>query len=153
MTCYSDGQDIVPSGTSNTNQQVSFDNTVQISDIVESTKPLGVCEACTTNVRNTNTNGQHQSRQRNYYGPIKPLVSKCCITDPNMIILCSEINSENTESTFSSSSVEEKKSTLKEEEDINRYAAQCVEFLDGLRLDDDELDEEEIEYYDELFEM
>ena len=70
-----------------------------------------------------------------------------------MIMLCSEITSDNTESTFSSSSVEEKKSTLKEEEDINRYAAQCVEFLDGLRLDDDELDEEEIAYYDELFEM
>ena len=150
MTSFSIGQDIEDTGTSDTkdstNQSVSFDSTVQISDIVESTKPLGTCKACTTSVRNA-------SRVSNYYGRKKQLVSKCCITDPNMIILCSEISSENTESAFSSRSVEEKISSLKEEEDSNRYAAECVEFLDGFRLNDDELDEEEIAYYDELFEM
>ena len=107
--------------------------------------PYG-CEECSDNSKN-------MSRTNNYFRRIKSLVSACCITDTNKIILCSEIVEEKEKSIFSDTSIEEEKKYLKELTPSDLYEADCVQILDAIPLDRDEFEESEIEYYDSLINL
>ena len=67
-------------------------------------------------------------------------------------VVCHEINTvvptKNTESTFSMVKENVRRKKLHDDENICVYATDYVDFLDSLPFDSDDIDEEEIEYYD-----
>ena len=67
-------------------------------------------------------------------------------------VVCHEINTvvptKNTESTFSIMKENVRRKKLYDDENICVYATDYVDFLDSLPFDSDDIDEEEIEYYD-----
>ena len=93
------------------------------------------------------------SYQKNYFGKIKPLVSECCITDSNIVILCTEIVGEEKESMFSSTPVEDENTYLRDLEERSLYEENCIQILDAIPLESDDLEESEMEYYDSLINM
>lgn len=97
--------------------------------------------------------GPNMSEKRNYIGIIKPIVSKCCISDTNTTLLCTEISDEVTEVTFSTSKVEDGKKHLSYPKTKTLYETECVQILDGIPLNSDDIEEEVIEYYDSLINM
>ena len=52
--------------------------------------------------------------------------------------------------TFSTKQESEKKQDINSEENNISYAGDCVEFLDSLPFDSDELDEDDLDYYDKV---
>ena len=82
------------------------------------------------------------SQTNNYFGRIRPLVSEC--SDPDKIILCTEIVGEKEKSVFSMSTIEEEKKYLKKLKPIDLYKADCVQSLDAIPLNSDDFEESEI---------
>ena len=84
--------------------------------------------------------------------PKKPKKIKYIYSDN----ICREINTyvpeENVESTFYDTKEDENNQDIKPEVNHYAYAADCVEFLDTLPFDNDEVDEDDIDYYDNVIE-
>ena len=64
--------------------------------------------------------------------------------------MCPEIESENTETTFSSRVVEDGKKDLNVTGNNSHHAFDCEGILYSIPLDNDELDDKKIDYYDSL---
>ena len=127
------------------NNSTEYIKTSTFGETVSIGVPSG-CEQCSGITKN-------MSCKNNYFGPIRPLVSECCIMDPNKIILCTEIVEEKEKSIFSMSTIEEEKKYLKELTPSNLYEADCVQILDAIPPDSNDFEESEIEYYDSLINM
>ena len=105
------------------------------------------CELCSDT-------SKKMSSERNYFGKIRPLVCNLCISDTNMNITCTtEIVGEEERTEFSSTTNEDEKKHWKELIANELYEANCVQILDAIPLDSDDLEESEIEYYDSLINM
>ena len=87
------------------------------------------------------------SESYNYIGQIKPIVSECCITDTNTVILCGEVTNENASSTISPCGVEVAMQYLTKTKTNTFYETECVQILDCIPLDSDDIQEEDIDYF------
>ena len=87
------------------------------------------------------------SESYNYIGQIKPIVSECCITDTNTVILCGEVTNENASSTISPCGVEVAMQYLTKTKTNTFYETECVQILDSIPLDSDDIQEEDIDYF------
>ena len=130
---------------SNTSTGTGDTKQSKMSDTVSNYVP-SVCETCSGT-------SQIMSGQKNYIRRIRPLVSKCCITETNKVILSEEITSENKEATFSSRAVEEENNYLYDWKASDTYEENCVQILDAIPLNSDDFEESVIEYYDSLINM
>ena len=136
--------------TKNSNEKESTKVTKisNYNDSTEDTKTftLGdtVCSGVRYGCEEWSVNTKNMSRTNNYFGRIIPLVSECCIMDPNKIILCTEIVGEKEKSVFSMSTIEEEKKYLKKLKPIDLYKADCVQSLDAIPLNSDDFEESEI---------
>ena len=80
---------------------------------------LNRCDKCASTEPNV-------SGKKIYIGRIKPIVSKCCISETNTILLCTEITDEVTDSTFSTRKIEDGKKHLSDTKTKKLYKTECV---------------------------
>ena len=67
--------------------------------------------------------------------------------------MCREVSEENNPSIFSSSEVEDETKHLSFAKTESLYDTECVQILDSLPLDSDDIEEEVLDYYDSLINM
>ena len=118
-------------------------------DPASKNKFVHTTDSCT---RNGFPDPSKMSSATNRFSPKKTKKMKYISSDN----ICHEINTyvpgETMESTFCDSKIGETKQHINSEVNSFAYAGDCVEFLDSLPFDNEEVDEDDIDYYDNVIE-
>ena len=64
------------------------------------------------------------------------------------INICQEIRSHDEESIFNDTDGNDERKEIRENENLSLHASGCVEILDKIPFDEDQLDDDELSYYD-----
>ena len=95
----------------------------------------------------------NRKKGESYIGRTGPIENKCFFTESNTNMMCMEVSEENNLSTFSSSEVEDETKHLSFSKTESLYDTECVQILDSLPLDSDDIEEEVLDYYESLINM
>ena len=128
------------------NKKVSGTTPSTDTSVTHTGKKMNECHTSSM----TCANRSNMSVTSDYFSAQNTEKIECKYSEGNTIITCTEVQPEKTESIFNKDSVPKKEEEIELGKNIFLHASECVEMLDAIPFESEEVDDDEINYYDSL---